>query len=205
MFTGIVEAVGEVLEARREAGNLHLHVASSISHELKVDQSVSHQGVCLTVTRLDAGSHWVTAIAETLRLTNLNRLEAGDCVNLERCLPMGGRLDGHLVQGHVDAMAVCTGREEEEGSWRFSFTLPNSNFASWMISKGSITLNGVSLTLIGPTLRDFEVAIIPYTFEHTTFQHLHQGHLVNVEFDVVGKYLARHLEVAAAAAQGAAR
>ena len=190
MFTGIVEEVGEILEIKKDKGNLNIYVAASMTSELKIDQSVAHNGVCLTVVAINDNSYLVTAIQETLEKSNLGSLNAGDRVNLERGMKLGARLDGHLVQGHVDQTAECVGVKEENGSWVFTFNY-DSALGNITIEKGSITINGVSLTIVNSGIHQFSVAIIPYTYEHTTFKNLKDGDTVNLEFDVIGKYVKR--------------
>jgi len=190
MFTGIIETTGHVLSAERQDSNAVFWVQSSISHELKIDQSVSHNGICLTVDQLQPDAHRVTAIAETLSKTNAGNWKEGDLINLERCMPMNGRLDGHIVQGHVDATAVCTEVKTLAGSWEYRFQF-DKQFATLMIEKGSVCLNGISLTAFNVTSNQFTVAIIPYTFTHTNIQQVQQGNLVNIEFDIIGKYIQR--------------
>lgn len=187
MFTGIVETTGNLINIQREGTNMHLEISSAISHELKVDQSVSHNGICLTVTRVAADSHWVTAVDETLKKTNLGLLKEGDEVNLERCLQVNGRIDGHIVQGHVDTTAEVLSVEDENGSWVIDFQLRTNDEV--MVEKGSICVNGVSLTCFGIRQDKFKVAIIPYTFTHTNFKFLKKSSIVNVEFDILGKYI----------------
>lgn len=189
MFTGIVEEVGEVLEVRSSGSNRELIIRSKLAREFRIDQSVSHNGVCLTVVELMGDSYRVTAVEETLQRSNLGALKAGDSVDLERSLRIGDRLDGHMVQGHVDATTNCISIDEREGSWWFSFALPQKQHL--LVEKGSICLNGVSLTIADLSNEAFSVAIIPYTFEHTTFRSLRAGDRVNVEFDVLGKYVER--------------
>lgn len=190
MFTGIIETLGEVVELNKELDNLHITVASTISHELKIDQSVSHNGICLTVVKMDERTHTVTAIRETLDKTNLDRVKVGDLINLERCMQMNARLDGHIVQGHVDQTATCTAVLEENGSWLYTFKYdPSSNNVT--VEKGSISVNGISLTVVNSQVDSFSVAIIPYTFEHTSLKTVKAGDLVNLEFDIIGKYVAR--------------
>jgi riboflavin synthase len=192
MFTGIVEAMGEIRRIEQEGTNRHFCVASPISLELKVDQSLSHQGVCLTVTRLEDGLHWVTAIEETLTKSNLGTLSRGDWVNLERSMPANGRFDGHVVQGHVDQTARCISIQEGQGSWLMSFRYdPTLN--NLTVEKGSIAVNGISLTCFNCTESGFTVAIIPYTYEHTSMKYLREGDVVNLEFDILGKYIQRIL------------
>lgn len=190
MFTGIIEDIGIVKALKKESKNLHITISSKIATELKIDQSVSHNGVCLTVVELGEDFYTVTAIDETLQKTNLSGLALNDTVNLERAMKLGDRLDGHIVQGHVDQTGVCKSIKEIGGSWLFSFEyLPSVNTIT--IEKGSITVNGVSLTLINSKENMFSVAIIPYTFEHTNFHKLSTNSVVNLEFDVIGKYVAR--------------
>lgn len=194
MFTGIIETLGKVEKLEKEGGNLHITVASDITSELKIDQSVSHNGVCLTVVSLDGNNYTVTAIEETLNKTNLSDLELGDVVNLERAMVLGARLDGHIVQGHVDQTATCKSIEEKDGSWIYTFEYdPKLNNVT--IEKGSITVDGVSLTVVDSQKNSFSVAIIPYTHEHTRFHTYKVGTTVNLEFDVVGKYVSRLLEL----------
>lgn len=190
MFTGIIEAFGTVEKMEQEQGNLHLSLASDLAPELKIDQSLAHNGVCLTVVAKTPTSYTVTAIQETLNKTNLGALQVGAKVNLERAMQMNARLDGHLVQGHVDVVGVCTEARETEGSWLFSFEYPETvDYVS--IEKGSITVNGVSLTVVNSGKNTFSVAIIPYTYEHTNFHQLQKGSPVNLEFDLIGKYIAK--------------
>lgn len=190
MFTGIIEQTGVVLDVFDTGTNRSFLIGSSLSGQLKVDQSVSHSGACLTVEKLEEGSHQVTAIAETLSKTNLGQWQKGSIVNLERCVPMNGRLDGHLVQGHVDATATCASVEDQNGSWLYTFQYP-AQFAHLLIEKGSICVNGISLTAFDLVDNQFSVAIIPYTYEHTNLKQVKPGDSVNLEFDMVGKYLAR--------------
>src|SRR3954452_1494187 len=190
MFTGIIETIGTVIAAELQGSNAVFWIQSNISDELKIDQSVSHNGICLTVEQLQAGAHRVTAIAETLSKTNAGNWREGDLVNLERCKPMNGRLDGHIVQGHVDATAVCTEVTTLAGSWEYRFQF-SKQFASLMIEKGSVCLNGISLTAFNVTDNQFTVAIIPYTYAHTNIQQVLAGSLVNIEFDIIGKYIQR--------------
>ena len=186
MFTGIIESVGKVKAIRKEGSNVDFQFASPISEELKIDQSVSHNGVCLTVTALEDGAHWVTAIDETLQKSNIGSLIEGVEVNLERCMKAGGRFDGHMVQGHVDTTAEVVSIEDQNGSWIFRFNLQKEGL---VVEKGSICINGTSLTCFDVEPRHFSVAIIPYTFEHTNFKNLKEGDLVNIEFDIIGKYI----------------
>ena len=191
MFTGIVEEIGEVIDVIKEDQNAHFVIKSVISSELKIDQSISHNGVCLTVVEQQEDWHKVTAISETLDITNLNSLKKGDLVNLERCLKVGDRLDGHMVQGHVDSTAKCIKVTEENGSWRYLFE-GNSEVKQLVVHKGSICINGVSLTVTKTMNQEIEVAIIPYTYEHTNFQQIQIGDLVNIEFDILGKYFLKN-------------
>lgn len=192
MFTGIIETLGKVVEIEKEEGNIHFTIQSAISKELKIDQSISHNGVCMTVVALDDNKHTVTAIYETLVKSNLKSLQVGNLVNLERCMQMNGRLDGHIVQGHVDQVAQCTGIEEQEGSWFYTFEYDVSS-GNVTVEKGSICINGISLTVVGSKTNSFSVAIIPYTYEHTNMKELKVGDQVNLEFDIIGKYVARLL------------
>ncbi len=190
MFTGIIESVGLVNEIIENGTNKTFWISSSVSTELKVDQSVSHSGVCLTVEEVDGNRHRVTAIHETLEKSNLNIWSVLTKVNIERCLQFNGRLDGHMVQGHVDTTGICTGVEEQNGSWLYQFQFPES-FASLLVEKGSISLNGISLTIFNVGTNAFNVAIIPYTYEHTNMQDIQKGSRVNLEFDIIGKYVLR--------------
>ncbi len=190
MFTGIIETTGTIKAIESSGTNISFWVASSLSNELKVDQSLSHNGVCLTVEAIENDQHRVTAIAETLQKTNLGSLTVGSILNLERCMQMNGRLDGHIVQGHVDSTATCIEAIEKDGSWEYRFEIPVS-FASLIIEKGSITINGTSLTLFDIGLNSFKVAIIPYTYHHTNISGVHVGSVVNIEFDMIGKYVNR--------------
>ncbi|HPE83365.1 MAG TPA: riboflavin synthase [Aequorivita sp.] len=187
MFTGIIEAIGEIVELTQEGKNLHLEIKSSLAQELKIDQSVSHNGVCLTVVKINEGSYVVTAIKETLDKTNLKNLKKGSLVNLERAMKLGDRLDGHIVQGHVDGTASCKTVEDANGSWIFTFQYNSSEFST--VEKGSITVNGVSLTVVNSKKGAFSVAIIPYTLENTNFKEIKAGSEVNLEFDIIGKYV----------------
>jgi len=190
MFTGIIEQVGKIKKLTKEGSNLHIEITSNLASELKIDQSVAHNGVCLTVVKVKSDSYIVTAIDETLQKTNLGNLAKGDSINLERAMKLGDRLDGHIVQGHVDQVGVCRSITEEKGSWIFTFTY-KAEKGNVTIEKGSITINGVSLTVVNSKENEFSVAIIPYTFEHTNFKELKKGSVVNLEFDVVGKYVSR--------------
>lgn len=193
MFTGIVEEIGEVVRLERENANLHLYIRSSFANELKIDQSVAHNGVCLTVVAIEGDTYKVTAIAETLAKTHLGSLKVGDAVNLERGMLLNTRLDGHIVQGHIDQTATCVRIQEEAGSTRFSFEYDASS-GNVVIEKGSITVNGVSLTVVDAAMDGFGVAVIPYTLSHTNLHLLKVGSVVNIEFDVIGKYVARLLQ-----------
>jgi riboflavin synthase len=194
MFTGIVETVGTIISVETKGTNATFWISSSLSADFKVDQSVSHSGVCLTVEETDGDTHRVTAILETLEKTNLGQWEAGSLINIERCLPMNGRLDGHLVQGHVDTTAICLSVDEQGGSWQYRFQFAEQ-FATLVIEKGSICLNGISLTIFNVGRDAFSVAIIPYTYKHTNIQQIAAGDKVNIEFDMVGKYIERNLSL----------
>lgn len=190
MFTGIIEDLGTVEHLETDGGNLHLTLKTSITSELKIDQSVAHNGVCLTVVEINGDNYVVTAIKETLDKSNLGELTKGDTVNIERAMKLGDRLDGHIVQGHVDQTAKCVSISEQNGSWLFTFEYDASQ-NNVTIEKGSITVNGVSLTVVNSQLNTFSVAIIPYTYDHTTFKNFKVGTVVNLEFDVIGKYVKR--------------
>ena len=190
MFTGIIEATGTITAVEPNSGNKTFWLKSPLSTQLRVDQSVSHNGVCLTVEEVRGNSHRITAIRETLLKSNLNGWEVGKIVNLERCLRLDSRLDGHLVQGHVDTTAECIGVKETEGSWQYSFKVP-MEYSSLIIEKGSISLNGISLTIFNVGENTFEVAIIPYTYDHTNINEVVTASLVNIEFDLIGKYVER--------------
>ncbi len=195
MFSGIVEEAATVVALKKDKGNLHITLRCSFTGELKIDQSVSHNGVCLTVVSIDGDTYTVTAIRETLDRSNLGLLEVGSKVNLERSMLMNGRLDGHIVQGHVDQTAVCTDVTEADGSWYFTFEyafdreMAKKGYLT--VDKGSVTVNGVSLTVVEPTDNSFKVAIIPYTYEYTNFHQIQKGTVVNIEFDIIGKYISR--------------
>ncbi len=195
MFTGIIETLGTVTHLESKGGNLDITVSSGITPELKIDQSVAHNGVCLTVVEISGNAYRVTAIAETLKKTNLCDLKVDDRVNLERAMIMGSRLDGHIVQGHVDQTGVCTNIQEENGSWIFSFQYDAAT-GNPTIEKGSITIDGTSLTVVNSGMNTFDVAIIPYTYEHTRFNTYKVGTVVNLEFDVIGKYVAKLMQQA---------
>ncbi len=193
MFTGIIETLATLEKIEASGSNIDFTFSSSITTELKVDQSVAHNGVCLTVVKIEGNNYTVTAIDETLKRTNLGQLKLGDHVNLERCMPANGRFDGHIVQGHVDTIAVCKNMIDLDGSWEFVFE-HEQNKNNITVEKGSITINGVSLTVVQSSDKDFSVHIIPYTFEHTNFKNFKIGSVVNLEFDVIGKYVARLLK-----------
>lgn len=190
MFTGIIESLGTLTHIEKEGTNVHFTLTSNFTHELKIDQSVAHNGVCLTVVSIKDNSYVVTAIDETLQKTTLNNFKIGDAINLERGMKLGDRLDGHIVQGHVDQTGTCSNIKQEEGSWIFTFDY-DANLNNITIEKGSITVNGTSLTVVNSKDNSFSVAIIPYTFENTIFKNLKKGDAVNLEFDVIGKYVAR--------------
>lgn len=192
MFTGIIEAVGKVTQINPDRSNINFCIESNISNQLKVDQSVSHDGVCLTVTRVDGNKHWVTVIQETLQKSNLSGWQVNTQINLERCMVANGRFDGHIVQGHVDQVGVVKSIKDENGSWRFSIEY-DATQGNVTVEKGSIAVNGVSLTCFDVGMGSFSVAIIPYTFEHTGFGKLQTGEKVNLEFDIIGKYVKRLL------------
>ena len=194
MFTGIIEDLGVITNLEPDHDNLHITLKSNFTTELKVDQSVSHNGVCLTVTSLNDQNYTVTAIRETLSKTNLGNLKVEDQVNLERAMKLGERLDGHIVQGHVDQTAICKSIEFQNGSWLFTFEY-DATLNNITIEKGSITVNGVSLTVVNSKNNEFSVAIIPYTYKHTTFKSLKEKSVVNLEFDVLGKYIKRLYEL----------
>lgn len=194
MFTGIIETIGDVTHLRPEEGNLHITIASSLSEELKIDQSISHNGVCLTVVALSPGEYTVTAIAETLQKSNLGTLQVGNRVNLERCTKVGDRLDGHIVQGHVDQTARCISVEDHRGSWLYTFQYDGTS-GNITVEKGSITVNGISLTVVDAQRDRFSVAVIPYTHENTNLKQVNPGDTVNLEFDIIGKYVAKMMEL----------
>ncbi len=194
MFTGIIETTGTIEAIEKNGTNLRFWIASPVSNELKVDQSVSHDGVCLTVEAVENNRHRVTAIEETLSKTNLLSWQKNTQINIERCMQMNSRIDGHLVQGHVDATASCIEVEQKDGSWEYRFQVP-AEFTHLIIEKGSVCLNGISLTVFDIKFNSFKVAVIPYTYTHTNMQHVKKGMIVNIEFDVIGKYLARFREV----------
>lgn len=199
MFSGIVEEYAEVVKVVKDRENLHLTLKCSFVDELKIDQSVSHNGVCLTVVSIQDGTYTVTAMKETIERSNIGLLVPGDKVNVERSMMMNGRLDGHIVQGHVDQTAVCTAIDDAQGSWYFTFKYDfDKEMAKrgyFTVDKGSVTVNGVSLTVCNPTADSFQVAIIPYTYEHTNFHTIKVGSVVNIEFDIIGKYLSRMMQL----------
>jgi riboflavin synthase len=194
MFTGIIETLAEVVSTRKEGGNLVITIQTPLSRELKIDQSVAHNGVCLTVTNIQGDTYETIAVAETLQKTNLGQLTPTQFVNLERAMVFNGRIDGHLVQGHVDSVGECISCKEQDGSWLYRFRYPKE-FAALIVEKGSICMNGISLTIFDVTNDEFSVAIIPYTYEHTNVSKIKPGHLINLEFDILGKYVARQLAV----------
>lgn len=194
MFTGIVENLGTVKNIQADKSNVHFTFACTFTSELKIDQSLAHNGVCLTVVAINGNEYTVTAIDETLQKTNLGKLKVGDVVNLERCLKLGDRLDGHLVQGHVDQTGICTQVLEQDGSWQFYFEYDKSQ-GNLTVNKGSICINGVSLTVVDSGVHTFSVCIIPYTFEHTNFKTIQKGTEVNLEFDIIGKYITKNQSV----------
>lgn len=191
MFTGIIEEVANVVKIEKEAENVHFSIKAKMTSELKIDQSVAHNGCCLTVINIQNDIYTVTAIQETLDKSNLNEWKIGTPVNLERCMQMNGRLDGHIVQGHVDTVGICTQIEDQNGSWKFTFQYKNEQLT---VEKGSITVNGTSLTVVDSKTDSFSVCIIPYTFENTNFSSLKLGDQVNLEFDIIGKYVAKWME-----------
>lgn len=195
MFTGIIECMGTIKSVQVSGENVTFKISAPVSNALKPDQSISHNGICLTVESVQNDYHTVTAVKETLEKTNAANWQIGDCINLERCMQMNGRLDGHIVQGHVDTTANCAQVKDENGSWQFTFQY-DSAFAHLLIEKGSVCINGISLTAFNITNTDFSVAIIPFTWEHTNMQYLKPGILVNIEFDIIGKYLARFKSLA---------
>ena len=194
MFTGIIEQLGTVKKIEKNKGNIHLTIDASFTPELKIDQSIAHNGVCLTVISIKNNEYSVIAIKETLEKTNLGNLSPGDKINLERCMKIGDRLDGHIVQGHVDTTAICNKIETTEGSWIFSFEYTKKSISEMTVEKGSITVNGTSLTVVNSKDSKFSACIIPYTFENTSFKYLKKGDQVNIEFDIIGKYVARMMK-----------
>ncbi len=194
MFTGIIETMATLVAIKNEGSNVHFFFTSNISKELKIDQSLAHNGVCLTVVEIIDNTYKVTAINETLMRTNLSKLQIGNTVNIERCMPANGRFDGHIVQGHVDDIATCVEVKNEQGSWKFTFALAQKNMQKFIVQKGSICINGVSLTVTNCEDNLFSVAIIPYTFEQTNFNKIQASNTVNIEFDIIGKYILKHVE-----------
>lgn len=194
MFTGIIESFGEVKQIEEDGSNIRFRISSPISKELKIDQSLAHDGVCLTVVNLGDGWHEVDAIDETLKKSNLSSWKIGHLVNLERAMLAGARLDGHMVQGHVDSTAECISRKDMDQSWVYTFRLPDTS-GGLLVNKGSITINGISLTLVDPDDITFSVAIIPYTYEHTNLKQVNVGDTVNIEFDILGKYIQKGIAV----------
>lgn len=193
MFSGIIETTGNVVHLQKEQSNLHITIRCSFTNELKIDQSIAHNGVCLTVVSIADDTYTVTAIDETLRKTNLGLLKTGDVVNLERCIRAGDRLDGHIVQGHVDQTGICTSVTDQQGSWIFQFEYdPAANNIT--VEKGSVCVNGVSLTVVNSQDNSFSVCIIPYTFEHTNFHTIQKGTVINLEFDILGKYISKLMQ-----------
>ncbi len=192
MFTGIVETVGRIVRIEKDIDNLILHIESPIAHELKIDQSVAHNGICLTVTAINDSTHTVCAVPETIQKTSIATWQVEGKINLERCMHLNDRMDGHIVQGHVDTTALCTQRIDGINNWQFTFSI-DSSFAPLIIEKGSVTVNGTSLTCFNVSPNSFDVAIIPYTFEHTNFPSIQVNSSVNIEFDIVGKYITRML------------
>jgi riboflavin synthase len=194
MFTGIIECIGTVVEIRKDNRNLIVQIQSPISTELKIDQSLAHNGICLTVTKIENNTHTICAVPETIEKTTIGTWQLHDKINLERCMLLNARVDGHLVQGHVDDAAVCTSRIDHENNWLFTFQINEKN-ATLIIEKGSVCINGISLTCFNVTTNTFDVTIIPYTFEHTNMHQIKVGSSVNIEFDVIGKYLNRLQEL----------
>ena len=190
MFTGIIETLGTIQEIKKDKDNIHITIASSLTDELQIDQSVAHNGICMTVVAIDKDLYTVTAIGETIKKTNISHWQTGDMVNLERAMKLGDRLDGHIVQGHVDQIGTCIVAKETNGSWYYTFEY-DAALENITIEKGSITVNGVSLTVVDSGKNNFSVAIIPYTFEHTNFNSFKEGTKVNLEFDVIGKYVSK--------------
>lgn len=195
MFTGIIEEIGLIKAIEPDGTNIRFTISSPISHLLKVDQSVSHDGVCLTIVDVTSDTHTVDAIKETIDKTNLSEWQVGRLVNLERAMSVGQRLDGHMVQGHVDCTAICIDKKEMGGSWNFTFKINQKQnaYSTLLVEKGSICINGISLTVVNPDISNFSVAIIPYTYNHTNMQNLAPGQTVNIEFDILGKYIQRHI------------
>ena len=190
MFTGIIEELGHVVAIDNDGGNTHFKIKANMASELKIDQSLAHDGCCLTVVHVEGGQYVVTAIQETLKRTALGKWEVGTAVNLERCMKNDGRFDGHIVQGHVDCTAICTDIQEQDGSWAFFFSYDSDHIT---VEKGSITVNGTSLTVVDSKEKEFSVCIIPYTYDNTTFQNLKKGSVINLEFDILGKYIQKYI------------
>ena len=193
MFTGIIESLGEIVKTERVGTNLELWLSCDFTNELKVDQSLAHNGICLTVVEIVSNRYRVTAIDETIQKTTIGTWKEGDSVNLERCVKVGDRLDGHNVQGHIDVVGKCISSSENDGSWKFTFEYSPQEVGHITVPKGSIAVNGVSLTVVDSSKTSFSVAIIPYTYEHTTFQFIENGTIVNLEFDIMGKYVAAYM------------
>jgi riboflavin synthase len=195
VFTGIIEQIGTITQLVASQSNLHITISAAFTNELKIDQSVAHNGICLTVVAINGNEYTVTAIEETLKKTNLGEAKVGEKVNLERCMPANGRFDGHIVQGHVDETATCQTVTDENGSWLYTFKLLNPDNTRFIVNKGSITINGISLTVVSCNNDLFKVAIIPYTYEHTNLHEVKSGNTVNIEFDIIGKYVAKMMAV----------
>jgi riboflavin synthase len=195
VFTGIIEQIGTITQLVASQSNLHITISAAFTNELKIDQSVAHNGICLTVVAINGNEYTVTAIEETLKKTNLGEAKVGDKVNLERCMPANARFDGHIVQGHVDETATCQTVTDENGSWHYTFKLLNPDNTRFIVNKGSITINGISLTVVSCNNDLFKVAIIPYTYEHTNLHEVKSGNTVNIEFDIIGKYVAKMMAV----------
>ena len=193
MFTGIIESTGLIVAIEAAGTNKHITIQCSMTDELKIDQSISHNGVCLTIVKIEGNTYTVTAIAETLLKTNLKQWQVGQKINLERCMPANGRFDGHIVQGHVDTTANCITIKDEQGSWLFTFELSSDSQTQLLVEKGSICINGISLTLVNVNNNQFSVAIIPYTYENTNMHQLTIGSIVNIEYDIIGKYISKML------------
>jgi riboflavin synthase len=193
VFTGIIESTGLIVAIEAAGTNKHITIQCSMTDELKIDQSISHNGVCLTIVKIEGNTYTVTAIAETLLKTNLKKWQVGQKINLERCMPANGRFDGHIVQGHVDTTANCINIKDEQGSWLFTFELSADSQTQLLVEKGSICINGISLTLVNVNNNQFSVAIIPYTYENTNMHQLTIGSIVNIEYDIIGKYISKML------------
>jgi len=193
MFTGIIESLGEIVKTETVGTNLELWLSCDFTNELKVDQSLAHNGICLTVVEINESKYRITAIDETIQKTSIGRWKEGDKINLERCVKVGDRLDGHNVQGHVDVVGKCISKTENDGSWKFTFEYAPKELGHITVPKGSICVNGVSLTVVDSSKTAFSVAVIPYTYEHTTFQFIENGSVINLEFDIMGKYVAAYM------------